>query len=322
MPFDPAVLLYVVLFAGTLLFIEGIYYLVVDWRSGIGPTLNRRLRLSSRVDDPRNVLRKLRREDHGVLSRALAQLFPAIEKMVAQSGSNMSLLRLTIIAAAIFAITFSVIRLASPTPMMLAGFVSAALAVSLPLLVLFEKRRRRIRRFGQQLPEALDLIVRSVLAGHPVSTSFSLVAREMPDPIGSEFGIVLDEMTYGLDMHEALDNLFVRAPHPDLHFFTLAVQIQHGTGGNLAEVLSNLSKVIRDRFRMFAKIRAVSAEGRLSGIFIGLMPLIVFGAVSFLNPGYFAEVYPDPLFLPLMAIAGGLLVLGQAIIWKMVNFKF
>lgn len=320
--FDPTIVLYVFLFAGTLLFIEGIYYLVLDWRSGAGGTINRRLRLASRNDDPRSVLRKLRREDHGMVSLALARMFPAIEKIVAQSGSDASLLRLSGFAVALFALIFSVIRLATPTPLILAAAVAALAAGGLPLLVLYMKRRRRIKRFGAQLPEALDLIVRSVLAGHPVSSSFALVAKEMPDPIGSEFGVVLDEMTYGLDMHEALDNLFRRVPHPDLHFFTLAVQIQHGTGGNLAEVLSNLTKVIRDRFRMFSKIRAVSAEGRLSGVFIGLMPIVVFVALSLLNPDYFAEVYPDPLFMPLMGIAFVLLVLGQAVIWKMVNFRF
>jgi tight adherence protein B len=322
MLFDPTVLLYVVLFTGTLLLIEGLYYLVLDWRVGAGSSINRRLKLSSRGDDPRNVLRKLRREDHGALSLALARMFPTIERAVAQSGSDIPLLRLLMIVAAVLAVVFAAIRLATPTPLGLAAIASAAIAVGLPLLVLQWRRRQRIKRFGEQLPEALDLIVRSVLAGHPVSSSYALVAREMPDPIGSEFGVVLDEMTYGLDMHEALDNLFRRVPHPDLHFFTLAVQIQHGTGGNLAEVLSNLAKVIRDRFRMFAKIRAVSAEGRLSAVIISAMPVVVFAVVNLISPNYFGEVLTDPWFLPMMAVGTALLLLGQIIIWKMVNFRF
>ena len=322
MLFDPAVLLYVVLFAGTLLFIEGIYYLVTDWRNGAGTTINRRLRLASRGDDPRNVLRKLRREDQGAISLGLARMFPSLEKIVAQSGSNISLLPLLLIGGGIFALVFAFVRIATPTSMPVVAMVAALVTVLLPLLVLHMKRRKRIKRFGEQLPEALDLIVRSVLAGHPISSSFALVAKELPDPIGSEFGVVLDEMTYGLDMHEALENLFRRVPHPDLHFFTLAVQIQHGTGGNLAEVLSNLSKVIRDRFRMFAKIRAVSAEGRLSAVIIGAMPLVVFAVVNIISPKYFGEVAGDPWFWPLMSIGGMLLLVGQLIIWKIVNFRF
>jgi tight adherence protein B len=320
--FDPAILLYVVLFAGTLLFIEGIYYLVVDWRSEAGSKINRRLRLASRGDDPRAVLRKLRREDHGVLSLALARLLPSVERVVAQSGSDMSLLRLASICAAIFALILSLVRLATPTPLLLAVAAAALAAVGLPFLILYIKRRKRLKRFGEQLPEALDLIVRSVLAGHPISTSFTLVAKELPDPMGSEFGVVLDEMTYGLDMDGALDNLFRRVPHPDLHFFTMAVEIQHGTGGNLAEVLSNLSKVIRDRFRMFAKIRAVSSEGRLSAVIIGAMPLVVFGIVNLISPTYFGDVLDDPWFYPAIGVGVVLMLLGQIVILKLVNFRF
>lgn len=318
---DPVILLYVVLFAGTLLFIEGIYYLVVDWRRG-GGLINRRLRLSSRTDDQRAVLRKLRREDQGVLSNSLARLFPTAERIVLQSGVDISLARLFFISLVIFALLFSLIRLVSPTPVPVAALIAAGIGFGVPLIALYMRRRRRIRRFGEQLPEALDLIVRSVLAGHPISSSFSLVAKELPDPIGSEFGVVLDEMTYGLDMGEALENLYRRVPHPDLHFFTLAVQIQHGTGGNLAEVLSNLTKVIRDRFRMFAKVRAVSAEGRLSAILISLMPFAVVAVVTVLNPKYFGEVINDPWFWPPIGFGLALQALGMVIIWRMVNFRF
>lgn len=319
---DTSILLYVALFVGTLLFIEGVYYLVLDWRTKSGSAINRRLRLTHHNDDLRSVLRKMRREDHGGISLALARIFPTVERIVAQSGSDTSLARLSLIVLAIFVLAFSLVRFATPTPAPIAVGVAAAVAAGLPFLVLYMKRRKRLKRFGEQLPEALDLIVRSVLAGHPISSSFSLVAKEMADPIGSEFGVVLDEMTYGLDMHEALDNLFRRTPHTDLHFFTLAVQIQHGTGGNLAEVLSNLAIVIRDRFRMFAKIRAVSAEGRLSAIIVGGMPLVVFAIVNLINPKYFGEVVGDPWFVPMIGFGVVLLLIGQAIIWKMVNFRF
>lgn len=322
MPFDPAVLLYVVLFAGTLLFIEGIYYLVADLRSESGGAINRRLRLSGSGDDPRKVLRKLRREDQGAMSLALARLLPGLERAVAQSGSDIPLLRLIAVVAAIFAVIVSLMRLATPISLPLAVVVAAAVAAGLPFLVFYMKRRRRLKRFAAQFPEALDLIVRSVLAGHPISSSFALVAKELPDPMGSEFGVVLDEMTYGLDMDEALENLFRRVPHTDLHFFTMAVEIQHGTGGNLAEVLANLSKVIRDRFRMFAKIRAVSSEGRLSAVVISAMPLVVFAIVNLLSPDYFSGVLDDPWFYPAIGIGVALMLVGQIIIWKMVNFRF
>lgn len=322
MYFDPAILLYVALFVGTLLFIEGIYFLVTDWRTSGGNAINRRLILASRGNDPRSVLRKMRREDQSLLSRALVQFFPFLERLLLQSGTNMSLARLIVVISASFAMIFTVIRLATPTPLMLAVLIALALAATFPLLFLYLRRQKRIKKFGAQLPEALDLIVRSVLAGHPISSSFSLVAKEMPDPIGSEFGVILDEMTYGLDMDEALENLYERVPHSDLHFFTLAVQIQHGTGGNLAEVLSNLSAVIRDRFRMVAKVRSVSAEGRLSAVVIALLPVVVFAIVNFLSPSYFGDVIDDPYFWPPVIFGIILLIIGIFMIWKMVNFRF
>ena len=322
MLFDPIVLLYISLFAGTLLFIEGIYYFVVDWRTGAGSGINKRLRLSEQSDNPKAVLRKMRREDQDAVSRMLARVFPALENLAWQSGSNISLLRLFVIMGALFAVLLSGLRLGTQVPYFIIIPASGLFAIAAPILLLMVRRRKRLKMFATQLPEALDLIVRSVRAGHPISASFSLVAKEMPDPIGSEFGMMLDEMTYGLDIHEALHNLYTRVPLTDLHFFTMAVQIQYGTGGNLAEVLSNLSNVIRERFRMFAKIRTVSAEGRMSAVVISLMPAFVILVVNIISPSYFGAVYHDSLFWPLMGLAALLLVTGVVWIWKMVNFRF
>lgn len=322
MLFDPMVLLYVSLFAGTLLFIEGIYYFVIDWRTGAGSAINRRLRLTRQNEDLKQVLRKMRREDQDFVSRMLARIFPWLENLASQSGSNISLLRLFVIIGAFFIVLLAGLRIATAVPYFIIIPASALASIAAPMLTLMLRRRKRLKLFAAQLPEALDLIVRSVRAGHPVSASFSLVAKEMHDPIGSEFGLMLDEMTYGLDIHEALQNLHIRVPLTDLHFFIMAIQIQYGTGGNLAEVLSNLSTVIRDRFRMFAKIRTASAEGRLSAFIISLMPVFVMGVVNILNPKYFGDVYHDSLFWPLMGLAAFLLLSGITVIWKMVNFRF
>jgi tight adherence protein B len=134
------------------------------------------------------------------------------------------------------------------------------------------KAQRRRRRLHEQLPDALNLIIRSLKAGHPVSVTVGTVAQEMSDPIGSEFGLAVDEMTYGLPLHEAFDNMARRVRVDDLNFVAVAIQIQHQVGGNLAGVLSNIEAVVRERFHMLAKVRAISAEGRMSGWVIGAMP--------------------------------------------------
>src|SRR5204862_2925545 len=161
------------------------------------------------------------------------------------------------------------------------GHLLEALAIAfcggivLPYLALRIKRARRHKAFGAQFPYALDMIVRSLRAGHPVPIALSMVAREMKDPIGSEFGIVVDEITYGADLESALRNLYFRIGQDDLPLFVTAVGIQSSTGGNLGEILANLSKVIRERFKMRRKVRALASEGRASAIILSSLPLLL-----------------------------------------------
>ena len=176
----------------------------------------------------------------------------------------------------------------------LTGFVSLAvplaiiLAGALIYLFLTMARRRRIAAFSEQLPDALDVIVRGLRAGHPFRVSLALVAREMPDPIGSEFGIVADEVTFGLEQTTAIDNLCRRVGQPDLSFFSIAVTIQQQSGGNLAEIMTRLSRMLRNRSKMRLKIRSLSAEGRLSAIALSATPFILVGVIHLIAPDYFA----------------------------------
>lgn len=155
-----------------------------------------------------------------------------------------------------------------------------------------------------------------------MNAALALVSKEMPDPIGTEMGIVVDEMTYGLGFREALENLRARIPAPDLHYFVVTINIQSGTGGNLAEVLENLSNVIRARYQMFAKIKALSAEGRISATILSIIPFLVLAAVWVTTPNYYASVIDDPALPVIAAIAMGLLLTAIGAMWKMVNFKF
>src|SRR5206468_2481990 len=150
------------------------------------------------------------------------------------------------------------------------GLLTFVLAVVAGVLVVFlflrRKRSKRIARFSGQLPDALDVIVRGVRVGHPFSTAMGLVAKEMPDPIGTEFGMASDEITFGLDVRRAVGNLYRRVGQEDLLFLVVAINIQNQTGGNLAEVLSRLSRLIRNRIKVRAKIKSLTAEGRMSAI--------------------------------------------------------
>ena len=149
----------------------------------------------------------------------------------------------------------------------------------------------------------------------------NLVTREMPDPIGTEFGIAVDEMTYGLDLRDALENLGDRVDVKDFQYVVVSISIQHDTGGNLAEVLSGLSKVIRDRFKLFRKIKALSGEGRMSAIVLSLLPFVTFAVIFSISPRFYTRVFPDPLFLPIAGGGFAMMLVGIFIMYRMVNFR-
>ena len=140
-------------------------------------------------------------------------------------------------------------------------------------------RARRINRFSEQLPEAIDIVVRGLRAGHPFRVALGLVARELTDPIGTEFGILLDEITFGLDQQVAVDHLYGRVGQEDLSFVSTAVNIQSQTGGNLADILHSLSRLLRNRSKMRLKVRALTSEGRMSGLILSALPFLLFGMV-------------------------------------------
>ncbi|WP_244425883.1 type II secretion system F family protein [Mesorhizobium amorphae] len=198
---------------------------------------------------------------------------------------------------------------------LLVGFV-------LPLLVLRRARNKRIQKFAKQLPDALDMIVRSLRAGHPASVAIGLVAREMPDPLGTEFGIVSDEITFGLSLENAVRKLSQRVGFEGLHLLSVSLSIQSKTGGNLTEILHNLSSVLRERQKLRLKIRALSAEGRMSAWIISLFPVAMFLILQLAAPAYYGTVWNNPVILPVFTLFGIWALLGDFIMYRMVNFDF
>jgi tight adherence protein B len=193
--------------------------------------------------------------------------------------------------------------------------------VVLPPLALKMLRSRRQKKFGAQFPDGIDIIVRSLRAGHPVPIAIAMVAKEMSDPIGTEFGIVSDELTYGSDLEMAMRNLYFRVGTDDLPLFVTAVAIQRSTGGNLGEILENLSSVIRERFKMRRKIRALAAEGRASALILSSLPIGMFATIQFLVPSFYASVWDQNLTKVALTLAGCWMGVGNFIMYRMVNFR-
>ena len=295
MPFDidPVYVIYLFVALAAGLFVEGVYLLFFTTRS-YRKNINRRLRLLEDQPDREQLLVQLRRERG--LSGAGDYRLPlvALNRLILQSGVTVGFGKLAIYVAVGTLFAFG-------ASMSLRGDLVEALGVAvfcctlLPLLVLRIKRGRRRKKFGAQFPDALDIIVRSLRAGHPVPIAITMVAREMPDPIGSEFGVVADEITYGADLETGMRSLFHRVGQEDLPLFVTAVAIQGSTGGNLGEILENLSAVIRERFKMRRKIRALAAEGRASALILSSLPIVMFLVIQVITPEFYASVWNEEI---------------------------
>ena len=316
--FDSIYLIYILVAASAALFAEG-FYLLCFTGASYRNNVNRRLKLLKGQPDRENILVQLRRE-RGLTSAGGYSLKSVnLNQLVLQSGLTMGIGRFALFVAVGAILAFAAALL---TRGLLPALVIAPLcATVLPYLVLRILRGRRRKAFGAQFPDALDMIVRSLRAGHPVPVAISMVAREMKDPIGSEFGIVADEITYGADLETGLRNLYFRVGQDDLPLFVTAVAIQGTTGGNLGEILQNLSSVIRDRFKMRRKIRALAAEARASALILSSLPIGIFFVIQFVSPEFYASVWDEPLTKRALAAAGCWMMLGNFIMYRLVNFK-
>lgn len=329
MTFDAIYLLYGAIFLAALLLIEGLYYLYADSRSG-RDAANRRMKMLAEGASTREVFEKLRRKPREKIDflGPFSDLSGKLDRLIQTSGLTISITRVVMLQGVLTILVFFgiVILTSGGVIVNAAGMVSSLLisvvvGVAGPVIYLRITSAKRLRLFGEQLPDALDVMVRSLQAGHPVSAAMTLVTKEMPDPIGTEFGIAVDEMTYGLDLKDALANLGERVGVEDFQYVVVSINIQSETGGNLAEVLHGLSTVIRARFRMFKKIRALSAEGRLSAKILAAMPFVFGGLVFLSKPGFYQDAAGDPLFFPFLGVALVLEIIGIFIMYKLVNFR-
>ncbi|HEX4407781.1 MAG TPA: type II secretion system F family protein [Xanthobacteraceae bacterium] len=316
---DPIYLVWLFVAVSAILAVEAVYltcFQAASYRSRI----NRRLMISKDRTDRESVLIELRRE-RGLTAGGDYQInLVALNRLILQSGVTIGLTRLIVVVAFVALIAFAAMFVFRGS-FLEAGVVAIFAGTVLPIFFLKMLRGRRQKNFAAQFPDALDIITRSLRAGHPVPIAITMVGREMKDPIGSEFGIVSDEITYGSELEGAMRNLYGRIGSDDLPLFVTAVAIQGSTGGNLGEILENLSGVIRQRFKMRRKIRALAAEGRASAMILSALPIGMFAVIQFIAPDFYASVWNEQLTKLLLSGAAGWMVIGNIVMFKMVNFK-
>lgn len=266
-----------------------------------------------------SLLRQKYLRDLSPLERRLEEL-PLMERfgrIIEQSGRTVLAHRVVGLAVVLAVVALIVVLLFGGNAVV-ALFV-AVVAGTAPFFVIFRDRRRRLEKFEEQLPDAMDVMTRALRAGHPFNSCLKLVAEDMQPPISREFELTFADVNYGNDLRQALLGMLLRVPSGNLMAVVTAVLIQRETGGNLAEIFDRIAKVIRSRFRFGRRVRTLSAEGRLSAWILALVPIVLFGAISVTQPDYLPPLLQEPLGQKMVAAGGGLFVIGIFWIRKIIR---
>jgi tight adherence protein B len=315
----------VLVFVAVVLLLEGLYLL---WRGHRGPQavrLRERLRaIAEGYDAPRQAhAEKQRPRELRAVQSALTHmpLLHSLELMLAQSGLGWPVSKVLVMGAGCTVVAALVLvgMLHQSLPI---GLVGALLAAWLPMLVVQYARKRRLDRIERQLPDALDLLARGLRAGHAFSATLKMAGDELPDPIGAEFRAVHDEINFGVSLPEALTHLGERVPGTEVRYFVVAVMIQREAGGNLTEILANLSRLVRERLKLQGRVRVLSSEGRMSAWILTLLPFALAGMMTLFNPKFMTPLWTDPIGIAIVKYMLILMLVGVIILRRIIRVRF
>ena len=321
MAIDPTLIIYAVVFVGILLLVEALYLIAFGKSIRLGSRMNRRLEMLEKGATQREVLERLRKE--ATLHRRSDRIpfYSLLSERAVKAKIAFSPLALIAIMVILCLIAFTALSLTTEAALSLRVGLSSAMGIGAVWIWVSNKAKKRLDLIEEQLPDAIDLIVRALRVGHPFSHALAGAAKEIPDPLGSELGLIADEAAYGRDVGEALMSFAQRMEMQDLRFLAVAVSIQQKSGGNLAEILDGLSKVVRARFKLFRRVRAITAEAKWSGMFLSGFPIVAMLAISVIKPDYFDEVKESALFVPVAIVVFALLGINVLYMRKMVNIQ-
>ena len=321
----------ILVFAAVVFLVERIASVMVGQRLKT-QAINQRLDLISRGIGRGQVMQLLRRQATmfpeglpGIISGPAMRF----EKMLMAAGVSVPTGRLFAILVAtpiIILVGIVLIMVATGSALgfgriLMLATISFLLGAGIPVMIFQVRANRMRKKIEDQFPVALDVFVRGLRAGHPIAAALDLLTVEMPDPIGSQFGIVVDEVTYGADLRDALSAMADRWDLDDMRMFVVSLSVQNETGGNLAEILENLSQVIRERASMMRKVRALSSEGRMTATMLTALPVLAFTLLFIGNPKFYLDVADDPAFLPGYVVLLTLYAIGFFTIRRMIDLK-
>ncbi len=321
MDMSPAPIIYGLIFLAVLLLVEGIYLVVFGKSISLNSKVNRRLDLLEKGGQREQVLEQLRKEASQHLKARGIPLYSLLASKAQKANIAFSPKALIGVMGLLSVVAFLGLKIGTTaaTPIQLA--LSVVMGVAAVFMWVNKKAKKRMDLIEEQLPDAVELMVRSLRVGHPFNAAIQIVAKEVSDPLGTEFGMICDEAAYGREVSESLKDLAERIGMQDLRFLAVAVTIQQQSGGNLAEILDGLAKVIRARFRLFRRVRAITAEAKWSGMFLSAFPVVVLAVIKVTKPDYFDTVKDTPAFIPAALVVFTFLALNVIFMKIMVNIK-
>jgi tight adherence protein B len=321
MEFSATPIIYGAIFVAVLLLVEGLYLTVFGKTISLNAKVNRRLALLEKGASREQVLEQLRKEVSQHMTAKSIPLYAILAGKAQKAGIAFSPRQLIVIMVALSGLAYLGLTLGTEAEPGVRALAAVAMGVGGVYLWVKRKADKRLRLIEEQLPDAIELMVRSLRVGHPFSSALGIVAKEVPDPLGTEFGMIADEAAYGRDVSESLKAFAERMDMQDLRFLAVAVSIQSQSGGNLAEILDGLAKVIRARFKLFRRVKAITAEAKWSGMFLSAFPIVALVMIQILKPDYYDEVKETSAYIPAALAVGTLLVVNVIYMRAMVNIR-
>ncbi|APX21871.1 MAG: pilus assembly protein TadB [Rhodobacteraceae bacterium] len=314
-------IIYGLIFVGVLVLVEGVYLVAFGKSISLNSRVNRRLEMLEKTTSREEVLAKLRKEMDQHLENRGIPLYSILADRAQKAAIAFTPNQLILMMVGVSVFAFMALTIGTEASLPVRAVIGVGMGIGGVFMWVNGKAKKRLALIEEQLPDAVELMVRSLRVGHPFSSAISVVSREIKDPLATEFGVISDESTYGRDIGESLKHMAERLDMQDLRFLAVAVSIQQQSGGNLAEILEGLAKVIRARFRLFRRVKAITAEAQWSGKFLSGFPVGVLLIIQVTDPHYYDEVIDHPWFIPACFIVAIFLALNLLVMRMLVNIK-
>ena len=314
-------LIYGLIFLAVLALVQGIYLTVFGKSISLNNRVNRRLDMLEKGAGREQVLEQLRKEMSQHMKSKSIPLYAVLADKAQKANIAFTPGQLIMVMGVLTVVAFFLLSFGTGASLAIRVIISIIMGVGAVFVWVNRTAKKRLAMIEEQLPDAVELMVRSLRVGHPFSSALQIVAREVPDPLGSEMGVISDEASYGRDVGEALKSMAERLDMQDLRFLAVAVTIQQTSGGNLAEILAGLAKVVRARFRLFRRVKAITAEAKWSGMFLSIFPILALVMINVIQPNYYDDVKETAAFIPACLVVAAFLVVNIFVMRMLVNIK-